>query len=596
MGIAELWQILPSDERVPFPVFIARFLEKHKRPPRFAIDAYMFMFWSSLSNGDDIPDPEKERIDTRNFMAKLWYLVQNNVSFVVVFDGKFKPEKLRNGIIPEIPGSASYDEILKSFLSLHSSDYSEGSNVIENLKKILLRNRMDWVQAPAEGEAECARLQRLGVVDYVISDDSDTLVFGATGVLRWFNRVKYHKEDGEKVMSSTDYYVTPVHMSHVTELTNLTKNHLIMIAVLRGGDYSTGAENIGITRAKELALCGTTMLSNLPRKTLQDFGSFPDLTSMFINTFLESEKANVIMSDPYYGRKSELDRHESLASFNDFFNEFLIQEGKKVFGRATNFKKKTQIQDYYAMLYLFPLVNTKVFKFSPHSTTFGELEPVTADLTSVKIDCEVSRFNFVVSPRIIGKSIIKDEVQSFVQYVDLMIDKTPLPRERKYNLKAFLLKFLRDKKFWDLIQLARIKELDGVPMAVLKFNRVKLNEFVYYTRKDLDLDLEVVEDKASEVSEEKLPGVSEINEESEDSKLPEPKEDENKLISVVVPLECVSYVSREFVKVFKPQPSRKSPTKKKPPPQKTTLDKIWPGLSPTRGEKCIDQSNISQHH
>jgi len=42
-----------------------------------------------------------------------------------------------------------------------------------------------WHKAPAEAEAECAKLQKLGIVDAVWTEDSDALMFGATTVLRF---------------------------------------------------------------------------------------------------------------------------------------------------------------------------------------------------------------------------------------------------------------------------------------------------------------------------------------------------------------------------------------------------------------------------
>jgi Holliday junction resolvase YEN1 len=39
-------------------------------------------------------------------------------------------------------------------------------------------------QAPGEAEAELAQLNKAGIIDIVLSDDSDVLLFGATHIMR----------------------------------------------------------------------------------------------------------------------------------------------------------------------------------------------------------------------------------------------------------------------------------------------------------------------------------------------------------------------------------------------------------------------------
>lgn len=574
MGIADLWPILSSenDERLAFPVFLSRFIEKHGRFPRLAIDAYMFMFWSQLPGSEN--DPNIHRRIIRNFMAKLWYLVQHNVLFVVVFDGKLKPGKLRNGHIPEISGSMSYDELLHFLKRLSPSTYSEGLSLVDTLKLILQRNCIDYVQAPGEAEAECAWLQRLGVVDFVVSDDSDTLVFGATQMLRLFNRVKFKNEDGEDVLSSTDYYVSPVYMDEVTDRTGLDKDRLVLVAVLRGGDYSTGAQNIGITRASEIALCGSNILLHSPRKALQDFGSMPDFTKMFTDTFVEMEKRKAILTDPYHSLKPELDRSDSLAAFNEYLGTFLRLNTKNIFGRMANMKGNLAVDDYYSLLYFFPFVNSKIFKFTPYSVSFSDLKPDDNDLLKVTVDAAVARYNLVCSSSDIGKLIINGGFQKFVgigRGINLTRERYLLPRERKYNLKAFALKLLAEEKYSEYIKLARTKLVDGVPLAVLKFQRPQLNEAVYLK-------------KIHNVPEKSDADGEEIQQDADDpnSLVVDIMEDDDKSISVVVTLAAVRLVAPKVVEEFERMQVYKRSPKKKCSPQKTTLDLIWSNMLPTK--------------
>ncbi|PVH17600.1 uncharacterized protein CXQ87_000491 [Candidozyma duobushaemuli] len=583
MGIDELWPVVSpgSDPRIPFPKFLSHFIEENGRPPRFAIDAYMFMFYSQLPNVDP-EDPDVQNRTIRNFMAKLWYFVQHNVSFVVVFDGKFKPSKLRHGNLPEIQGSINYDEVLEHFHKVHPSNYGEGSGLVERMKRILQRNCMDIVQAPGEAEAECAWLQRLGVVDYVISDDSDTLVFGATKMIRQFNRVKYMNDEDKPVLSNTDYYVTPVRMEKITEVTGLDRNRLVLIAILRGGDYSTGAEGIGMTRAKEIALCGTNLLSSLPRKLTQDFGALPDFSAMFSSTFINQEKVKAVSLQPWKNIKSELDRSDSLQSFNKYLDSALREQHKEIFGRQTTMKAEVKIDEYFALLYFFPLVNSKIFKFTPYSTSFGELEAAIDDMPGLTPDDEtqtVKRYNYVCDAGDIGHSVVKNGKFVFVgkgRANLLKKNQYALPRERKFNLKSFALKLLLSPKASSEVFLARSKVADGIQIGVLKFQKSKLHEKVYLVQKTRLEEKQEHDEIEGEEQESQDP----------DNLVQRDDEDDEKLTAVNVTMESIRLIAPSLVDEFEKEQSKKDRLKKSPkkkaPPQKTTLDRLWPGMSPSK--------------
>ncbi|RKP31589.1 PIN domain-like protein [Metschnikowia bicuspidata] len=591
MGITDLWLLLApaTAKRVPFPLFLAHFLAQHRRPPRLAIDAYMFLFWSLLPSLEPLDGPAQRRI-LRNFMAKLWYLVQNNVSFVVVFDGRYKPGKLRHGHIPEMPEALSYDDALRHFATVPAAQYGERNGLVELLKAILLRNRLDWVQAPAEAEAECAWLLRLGVVDYVVSDDSDTLVFGATHVLRMFNRVKC-VDDGVPVLSSTDYYVTPVTMLNVARVTGLTRDRLVFVAALRGGDYSSGAEGIGITRASELALCGTTVLLAAPRKKVQDFGKFPDFAGAFVAALVDADARSAVLLDPHYAMKDELDRAESLAAFTAHLNEFIDAHGGAIFGRATRLARVT-IDDYYAMF-------RAVFRFCPGSVSFAELALVANDLAAT-VAGRVARANVTVGPGVIGYlSVSETGCQTYEPYYDPAPVIYAFPHERKYNLRPFVLKLLAQHRFWKHIQFARTKPMEDVQLAVLKFKRVALNEAVYLVKSSRNPPIVLADLKgySSELKETSTHGAGLLVPEKMGAELGKDVEndadelldDDERILTVVTPLEAVKYVSEQYVREQQPRSPHKSP-QKKALTQKTTLDSIWPKLSPQKhaGPRRLD--------
>lgn len=118
-----------------------------------------------------------------------------------------------------------------------------------------------------EAEAECAALERLGVVDAILTGDVDVFLFGGRRVIRGWPRKKHDK--------------VPCYDSlWIQQNIGLTRADLILIALLRGGDYDTkGTAGVGIAVAEALARCQHhrklfEMISNdqeIDKRTLDDF-------------------------------------------------------------------------------------------------------------------------------------------------------------------------------------------------------------------------------------------------------------------------------------------------------------------------------------
>ena len=100
--------------------------------------------------------------------------------------------------------------------------------------------------APGEAEAECALLQREGTVDAVLSEDVDTLMFGATTTLRnWTSE----GPRGSK---------TPTHVNvYTAKNAGIDSDGMILVALMSGGDYiPAGISNCGIKIAWQAARAG----------------------------------------------------------------------------------------------------------------------------------------------------------------------------------------------------------------------------------------------------------------------------------------------------------------------------------------------------
>ncbi|KAG5339808.1 hypothetical protein C0989_003489 [Termitomyces sp. Mn162] len=95
-----------------------------------------------------------------------------------------------------------------------------------------------YITAPMEAEAQCAELVSLGLVDGVITDDSDIFLFGAHRVFKnMFNQSK-----------TVECFL----LSDLSRDLGLERDTLIRLAYLLGSDYTDGLPGVGPVVAMEL--------------------------------------------------------------------------------------------------------------------------------------------------------------------------------------------------------------------------------------------------------------------------------------------------------------------------------------------------------
>jgi Holliday junction resolvase YEN1 len=147
---------------------------------------------------------------------RLCRLLTLNIQLIFVFDGPGRPWKRgKRG-----QGRINYEE----------------RRLLQELLKYL---GVPFHEAPGEAEAECARMQILGMVDAVWSQDSDCLMFGCT---LWFHDYRVAKHGGVTDRSKENTrksgkYASVVRAIDLKEKYNLDREGLVLFAMLVGGDY-----------------------------------------------------------------------------------------------------------------------------------------------------------------------------------------------------------------------------------------------------------------------------------------------------------------------------------------------------------------------
>ncbi|CAJ1449166.1 unnamed protein product [Effrenium voratum] len=117
-----------------------------------------------------------------------------------------------------------------------------------------------FVHAPAEAEAQCAFLAEARLVDAVASDDSDVLVFGAREVYRR--------------MFSEDHQVECYSAARLETRLGLLHDHMIVLAMLLGCDYTLGVHGVGIVNGLEIVRAFTPGRNMGNEEWLQRLQSF----------------------------------------------------------------------------------------------------------------------------------------------------------------------------------------------------------------------------------------------------------------------------------------------------------------------------------
>lgn len=199
------------------------FKKYNGRPLRVAVDEAGWRF-------NNLTDFQVEEIRKKEPAANpiektvLWRilsLMKLNIQLMFVFDGPKRPWKRgrRGGL------KIDWDKI-------------------RLLQQLLDHLKIPRHQAPGEAEAECAKMQALGIVDAVWSDDSDTFMFGATC------KIEAHKENGKRVQGKVR-----IHRSEtILQQHGLNKESLILFALLAGGDYNQkGLQGCGPQTTKLVA-------------------------------------------------------------------------------------------------------------------------------------------------------------------------------------------------------------------------------------------------------------------------------------------------------------------------------------------------------
>jgi DNA excision repair protein ERCC-5 len=187
----------------------------------------------------DFSDPDDDEL-----LAQLAIEAEEHARFASTLNNKSEREN-----------QEAYERELKALRTQQKKDRRDADEVshimITECQALLRLFGIPYITAPMEAEAQCAELIRLGLVDGIVTDDSDIFLFGGTRVY--------------KNMFNSNKFVECYLASDLEKELSLSRDQLISIAHLLGSDYTEGLPGIGPVTAVEI-------ISEFPSKDgLQEF-------------------------------------------------------------------------------------------------------------------------------------------------------------------------------------------------------------------------------------------------------------------------------------------------------------------------------------
>jgi flap endonuclease-1 len=159
---------------------------------------------------------------------KIIIMLKTNIIPIFVFDGK--PPKLKEKVIKERKRKK-----IEALIKMNEDITDEEKNKylkrcvfitpkqIEDCKELLDLMGIPYIQSPEEADSQCAYLNKINIVDGVLTDDMDILTFGS----RYIYKNLYSLTKKPSVISLDD----------VLHFLNLNFDEFIELCILLGSDY-----------------------------------------------------------------------------------------------------------------------------------------------------------------------------------------------------------------------------------------------------------------------------------------------------------------------------------------------------------------------
>ncbi len=281
---------------------------------KVAIDAYnnLYQYLTIIRDkltGEALRD-SKGRITSH--ISGLFYrtanLMEYGIKLIFVFDGeppKFKKITLKAREEAKEEAKKKWEEALER--GEEAKTYAQAAaklsdDMVEDAKKLLEYMGIPFIQAPSEGEAQCAYLVKEKKSDFSASQDFDSLLFGSPALLRNLSIT------GKRKLPRKEAYIEIkpecIYLEEVLKNLKINSDQLILIGMLIGTDYNPGGvDKFGPKRALQFVRENKTLEDVLKKiewnfdvdaQEIFEFFKNPPVTEKFKIEWKEPNKEKIL--------------------------------------------------------------------------------------------------------------------------------------------------------------------------------------------------------------------------------------------------------------------------------------------------------------
>lgn len=183
------------------------------------------------------------------FVYKILTFLSNGILPIFIFDGRPPNEKMkiikkrqtnkqniseRLSLLYNIPKNQRTEKINETISRLEKQNFKVTVFHKNSLKELLTTIGIKWIVASGEAEEYCAALQKKDYVDYTLTDDTDSFVFGCQKVLRF--------------IKNSNILLQEYNLTIILEILDLTHDQFIDFCILSGCDYIDNIEGMNINK------------------------------------------------------------------------------------------------------------------------------------------------------------------------------------------------------------------------------------------------------------------------------------------------------------------------------------------------------------